>query len=93
MQVQKTIKHHACKESHGWNPSPCGCETNRYLKSVADGLVITFDEIIDVLETVLINLNESEAACKMDRKHQTKETIYYHKINITMKSNNGFKQL
>ena len=56
MQVQKTIKHHACKESHGWNPSPCGCETNRYLKSVADGLVITFDEIIDVVVVKLIDI-------------------------------------
>ena len=44
---KNTIKHRVCKENHVRNPSKCTCEIDRYLKSIVDDLVITFDEVID----------------------------------------------
>lgn len=48
----------------------CACETNSYLKSIASGLVITFDAIIDASQTKAsdnfsMNLNDKEATSKM----------------------------
>ena len=36
-----------CKKDYVWNPSKCTCEIKRYLKIIADDLVITSDKIID----------------------------------------------
>ena len=38
-----------------WNPIKYAREIDRYLKSIADDLVITCDEIIDVLDVIPIN--------------------------------------
>ena len=35
-----------------WNPSTCICENSKYLKSVGDTSVITFDKIVSVMEIV-----------------------------------------
>lgn len=35
------------KKNYLWNPSTCAREINKYLKSIADDLGITCDEIID----------------------------------------------
>ena len=47
------------------DPSTCACEVNRYIKDIVDHLVIICDEIIDVPNTVSINLND-KGTCKMD---------------------------
>ena len=37
-------KHHIC-EKYIWNPCTWGCENGKYLASIIDDSVITFDEI------------------------------------------------
>ena len=36
-----------CEKYFVWNSRACACEINRYLKTIADDLVITLEEIID----------------------------------------------
>ena len=59
------MKYHVCEEDYVGKPSRCPCEINRYLKSIADDLVITCDKIIATSETVPINLNEKHATYEM----------------------------
>lgn len=54
-----------CVKKTVGKPSTCPCETNRYLKSIADDLIITCDKIIVTSETVPINLNEKHATYEM----------------------------
>ena len=37
------MKHRVSKKDYIWNPSACAFEINRYLRSTADGLVITWN--------------------------------------------------
>ena len=64
--VWKSNKISTIQKDYIWKPSTCGCETNRYLKSVADDLVITHYEIINVSDTATINVHDKEATCNMD---------------------------
>lgn len=52
------------KKNLCWNPSKCIFEIN--LLSVIDDLVITDDEIINVLDTVLVKLNDEKATNRLD---------------------------
>ena len=52
------------KKNLCWNPSKCIFEIN--LLSVIDDLVITDDEIINVLDTVLVKLNDEKATSRLD---------------------------
>ena len=47
-------KHHVCDKDYIWNPLTCSCENGKYLPSVIDDSVITYDEIINA-ETKLNN--------------------------------------
>ena len=60
------MKHCVCKETYVCNPSTCTCETNKYLKSIVNDLVITSVEIIAVSNNLSIKLNDKKATCKMD---------------------------
>ena len=42
---------HAIRD-YSWNHSTCICENSKYLKSIADTLVIECDEIISVMDIV-----------------------------------------
>ena len=71
--MQKPIKHFVYKKDYICNPSTCSCEISRYLKAIADDLVISCDEIMevvtklcDVSDTESINLTDKKAACKID---------------------------
>ena len=43
------MKHHMCEKYFVWNSRACAREINRYLKTIADNLVITLKEIIDTV--------------------------------------------
>ena len=65
MWVQKSNKTSWYKIDYICNPSICACEINRcFLKSIDDDLVITCDEIINVLDNVSINLNDKKQHVK-----------------------------
>ena len=67
VHLTKTIKHCVYEEDYNWNPSistcDCGkdCDTSEYLqnctcmKSLADDLVVTRNEIVDTPETTSIS--------------------------------------
>ena len=59
-------KHCVCKEGYVLNPSACGCEINRYLKSI-DGLIITCNKMIDLSDTLSIILYNKKVICKIDK--------------------------
>ena len=40
------------KKVYSWNPSTCTYENSKYLKSVVDTSVITYDEIISLMDVV-----------------------------------------
>ena len=35
-----------CEKDYIWNPSTCNCENGKYLASIMDHSIITYDEII-----------------------------------------------
>ena len=45
--TNRAKKHHICEKDYIWNPATCSCEKRKYLPSIIDDSVITFDEIID----------------------------------------------
>ena len=53
-----SVKVIICEEDYISNPSTCSCETKKYLASIIDDSVITFDEIIEETNTVPTNLNK-----------------------------------
>ena len=63
-----------CVKKNVWVPSTCVCEIDRYLKNITDDLVITCDEIIDVVaisyceptKTTPVNFKEKKATCIME---------------------------
>ena len=55
-EYKNWVKDCGCKETYVWNPNICNFEISRYLKSIANDLVITYDKIIDVTDTVSIDL-------------------------------------
>ena len=56
-------KKHICEKDYIWNPSTCICENGKYLASIMDDSVITFDKAIE--ETVPISFNQKKATYKM----------------------------
>ena len=67
------IKHKKCENYYIMNLSTCVCEIKRYLKSIADELVITRDEPTDAVaklyedptKTILTNTYEKKRSCKV----------------------------
>ena len=47
-----------------WNPATCSCENGKYLASITDDSVITWDKIIEETKTIPTNFNEEKVACK-----------------------------
>ena len=45
------IKHHICEKDYIWNPATGNCKNVKYLASIINDSVITFDEIIDAEAT------------------------------------------
>ena len=56
MSVKKC---HACQEDYILNPATCSCQNGKYLSSIMDDLVITFDEIIESYDEET-NFNEKK---------------------------------
>ena len=40
-------KRHICEKNCIWNPATCSCKNGKYLASIVDDSVITYDEVID----------------------------------------------
>ena len=67
MERKKPIKHLVRKEDYAWNPSMCACRRDKdcdmglkdctCMKSLADVLVVTCDEIVDTPDITSINSN------------------------------------
>ena len=54
-------RHHICEIDYNWNPASCSCENGKYLASIIDGSVITYDEVTDAVaksyEEILIKIS------------------------------------
>ena len=57
---KNSTKDHVYKEDYVSNTGISDCEIYTYLKQNVDDLLITCDEIIDLLDTVTINLNDKK---------------------------------
>ena len=65
-----------CKKDYSWNPSTCFCKDRKYLKSIADTLVMTYDKIISVMYIVSTKITDAIAANVMSMasiKYQSKK--------------------
>ena len=63
-------KRHVCEKDYVWNPAICDCENGKYLASIIDDSVITYDESIEPYNEKT-NFNEKKATCK------TQISIFY----------------
>ena len=52
-------KHCTCTKVYNWNLRSCICEKGKYLKSIADTLVIVCDKIINATDNVLTNITNT----------------------------------
>ena len=43
----KCKKHYICKKDYVWNPATSNCENGKYLESIMDDSMITWDEVIN----------------------------------------------
>ena len=41
-----------------WNPTTCSCENGKYLASIIDDSVISFDEMVEETKNIPINFNQ-----------------------------------
>ena len=57
--VNASVKSIARAKCYSWNPSICICENGKYLKSIADSLVIECDEIINAIDSVPTNVTNT----------------------------------
>lgn len=48
-EYKSPIKYNACEKNSVWNPRRCASEINKYLKCIANDLVIKCDGVIDVV--------------------------------------------
>lgn len=68
-ECKNPVKHRVYQEHFVWNLSLNDCEINRCFKSFVDDLATTFDENIDVSDTVSKTLNDNKAVkCKVKRE-------------------------
>ena len=45
--LMRVKKYHICGKVYIWNPTTCSCENEKYLASIIDNPVITYDEMIN----------------------------------------------
>lgn len=68
------MKYHVCERDYLWNSRKFACEIKRYLKSIAQDLLIIYDEVIDAVvkshndltKATPINFNEKKTASKIE---------------------------
>ena len=53
-------KHRVCENSYIWNSAICSCENDKYVGSIDDS-VISCDEIIEEIKTVLTKSTSTES--------------------------------
>ena len=68
----KCQNYHKCKKHNCWKPSTCICENCKYLKSIADTLVIEFDKIISVMDIVSTKMTNALATNLTKNCHSKK---------------------
>ena len=68
---------HRCKKDDSWNPSTCICENSKYLKIIAVTSVITWDEIISVMDIVSTKMTNT-LATNVSINSDDKKVRYYY---------------
>ena len=78
-----------CKKDCSWSPSTSICENNRYLKSVADTLVIVCHEIITVMDNVstkkktnTIAINVTSTASINGHSKKVRDCYILHTVSL-----------
>ena len=73
----KCKNYHKFKKDYSWNPSACICENSKYLKSIADTLVIACDEFIFVMDIVSTKMTKTIATNVTKNCHITIDNYYF----------------
>ena len=73
-------KHRVCEKDYIWNPATCSCKYGKYLASIIDYLVVTYDETMHTRKTVPTNFNEKNETCII-KSFYTLLEYYYSIIN------------
>ena len=55
----KCKKYRACKKGYNFNPSAFIFENSKYLKSIADSLVVVCDKIMNAIDSVSTNITNT----------------------------------
>ena len=71
-------KHHICEKDYIWNPATCSCENGKYLASIIDDSVSTYDGIIE--KKVPTNVNEKSNLSNTKFLYFTCNFINYYSI-------------
>ena len=46
------------KKNYIWNPTTCSCENGKYLASIIEDSVISFDEMVEETKNIPTNFNQ-----------------------------------
>ena len=68
INVGASVKNIIYVKKYIWNPATYSCENGKYLASIIDNSVITYQKIIDIVETktktVTTNINKKNRICE-----------------------------
>ena len=66
INVGASVKNIKYVKKYIWNPATYSCENGKYLASITDNSVITYQKIIDMVETktVTTNINKKNRICE-----------------------------
>ena len=66
INVGASVKNIIYVKKYIWNPATYSCENGKYLASITDNSVITYQKIIDMVETktVTTNINKKNRICE-----------------------------
>ena len=56
VKIWKSIM--CAKKNYIWNPTTCSCENGKYLASIIDDSVISFDEMVEETKNIPTNFNQ-----------------------------------
>ena len=77
ININLSVKSIICvKKDYSWNSSACICKNGRYLKIIADDLVIVWDEVKSVTDSVSTNVTSNVSINSDDKKIRYKMDCY-----------------
>ena len=80
----KIRKKYACKKYDIWIPATCSCENSKYLKSTIEDLVIMFDEIIHVVDSISRNVPKN-VTCTVSTSVKSTASTDFRDKNVRYK--------